>query len=907
MKKNFKLFIVTIMTLLLLSVSAFAKTDFPDVPRNNTELSKAIYTLADAGIVGGYEDGCFRPNNYLTRAELCKMVNLVFKYTEKDITNFPDVKVGDWFYDYVLVAKKAGYIKGFEDGTFRGGENLTREQTCIIISRTAGLFDLPTSTVVKDEISFWAKSDVMKVIANFVMPVDANSNFRAKENITRGELAMALDAFVKDTTPPSKPSTPSTPSIPPSPSVPTITTYTVKFYDGNGVVISTQTVEKGKGATAPTTPPTKTADKEYTYTFSQWDKVFTSITSNLSVYPVFDKKDKLYTVNLNYGDGTTGNTPESITMTYNQYFSQVLPAANSFSNGTNYFAGWYSGDTLIDDEKYSDLEPLTLTARWVSTFTVNFYNGDGSIMKTETVKFGKNATAPTTKPSKADDNEYTYTYIGWDKTFTNVTSNLDVHASFNKSDRLYKVNLTYGTGATGTKPPSVSIKYNQPFSEVLPQSGFSNGTKYFAGWYSGDVLVSGQRYSDLKPTTLTAKWVSTFTVNFYDSNGFILKTETVKHSENATPPAAPAKPATNEYTYSFTGWSESYMGVTKNLDIYPEYKETAILYTVNLDYGSGTSGTMPQSVLMTYNQSFSSVLPQSGFTNGSKNFAGWYVGDTLVDSQKYSDLTPTTLTAKWVSTFTVTFYNGDGSIMKTETVKYGKSATAPAKKPTRASSEAYEYTFTDWDKSFTNVTRNLAIYPIFSRSDRYYTVYLNYSERTEGNMPASVKVPYNGNLSEYLPINGFTNLELIFTGWYSGSTLIESQKYSELKPSSLTTGWSPDPTVVAENKPLLDELDVVLREINAPLADGFTSDQLYALEPVQTAIELTMADGNMGYRVSKQYILDYYRTYVNEAIRRTKANGFDKEAFKFALGNNLSSYTVDFLLDFFDVDIEDYV
>ncbi len=185
-----------IFLLVALCIPALA-ANFYDLPRDNSEKSQAVYKLADAGIVGGYENGTFRPNNQLTRAELCKIVNLIFEFTTPATSNFADVKDTDWFYGHVLVAKQAGYINGFENNTFRGNANLTREQTCAIISRITKLELKSSNIVIKDDVSDWAKNDVLKVVSNGIMPLEENSVFRATENITRAELCMALARYVE--------------------------------------------------------------------------------------------------------------------------------------------------------------------------------------------------------------------------------------------------------------------------------------------------------------------------------------------------------------------------------------------------------------------------------------------------------------------------------------------------------------------------------------------------------------------------------------------------------------------------------------------------------------------------------------------------------------------------------------
>ncbi len=199
MRKLISLLIVTVM--IAASFSAYAaeatKITFTDVDAS-TEAGSAIYKLANAGVINGRGDGTFDPNGLLTRAELCKMVNLVFGYTEASTTKFSDVKPTDWFYSYVLVAEKAGYVAGYGDGKFHGLDNLTREQVCVILSRVANLFDIPYTGKIADAVSEWARPAVNKVLANHIMSVDKDNNFRATQNITRAELAVVLANFVKD-------------------------------------------------------------------------------------------------------------------------------------------------------------------------------------------------------------------------------------------------------------------------------------------------------------------------------------------------------------------------------------------------------------------------------------------------------------------------------------------------------------------------------------------------------------------------------------------------------------------------------------------------------------------------------------------------------------------------------------
>ena len=169
---------------------------FGDVDYEKDSFAGAVSILAKAKIVEGFPDGTFRPQNGLTRAEFCKMVNLIFGYKDLDKTGFPDVVKEDihcWFYEVALIAKKAGYIKGYENGDFRGNNNLTREETCTILNRLLKLYAIPLPGMeITDKVSDWAVNDVNAVVTNMMMPLEEGNTFRATEIIKRSEVVVVL-------------------------------------------------------------------------------------------------------------------------------------------------------------------------------------------------------------------------------------------------------------------------------------------------------------------------------------------------------------------------------------------------------------------------------------------------------------------------------------------------------------------------------------------------------------------------------------------------------------------------------------------------------------------------------------------------------------------------------------------
>jgi len=120
---------------------------FTDVPGNHI-YAKAITYLRDTGIVSGYKDGSFKPNNTLNRAEAVKLILEANDIRLENAENkFTDIKTSDWFAKYVNTAAKKGIIKGYNDGSFKPGNTITLAEFLKIAVETA---KFKTSTVSKN-------------------------------------------------------------------------------------------------------------------------------------------------------------------------------------------------------------------------------------------------------------------------------------------------------------------------------------------------------------------------------------------------------------------------------------------------------------------------------------------------------------------------------------------------------------------------------------------------------------------------------------------------------------------------------------------------------------------------------------------------------------------------------------
>lgn len=137
--------------------------------------NNAISTLAnmskDKNIINGYEDGTFRPDSSITRAEFTKIAVGFFKETAEEYQGiYPDVDKDAWYATYIEAANRVGLIKGFEDGTFRPNSKITRAEACAIVNRALDRHPekdhlLPLNTMVNwpdNDPGAWYYADMME-------------------------------------------------------------------------------------------------------------------------------------------------------------------------------------------------------------------------------------------------------------------------------------------------------------------------------------------------------------------------------------------------------------------------------------------------------------------------------------------------------------------------------------------------------------------------------------------------------------------------------------------------------------------------------------------------------------------------------------------------------------------------
>lgn len=239
----------------------------------------------------------------------------------------------------------------------------------------------------------------------------------------------------------------------------TINKYTVTFMDGEKVLRAYTNVPHGDTVTAPEVP------KKDGKTFKEWDKDFSKVTSDLTINAVYD----VDTFTVTFKDGE--KVLETQTVEYEAAATAPDTARLSPPEGMH-FAEW--------DKDFSKVtEDIEVSAVYeLNEYTVTFKNGE-TMIKNERVKHGFAATAPNVFDTPTEK------FVGWDKPFDNVTSDLIVNAKFETK----KFTLTF-INFDGTTVYTAEVEYgafiDSHFDKADKAATYDTTILDYDGWYKAD-------------------------------------------------------------------------------------------------------------------------------------------------------------------------------------------------------------------------------------------------------------------------------------------------------------------------------------------------------------------------------------------------------------------------------------
>lgn len=197
LKRALVLLLMLSMVIPMFSSQSFAvnqEGQFSDIKGHWAE--EKIQAWIDEGLIQGYLDGSFKPDNFITRAEFMSLVNHAFGYKGEAEISFKDVSEDAWYYQAVSIARAAGYMDGYTDHTMRPENPITRQEVSKILALIKNLEkDVETANSFSDSssIAAWSKGFVGAAAAATIMVGYTDESFKPLNKITRAEAVAALD------------------------------------------------------------------------------------------------------------------------------------------------------------------------------------------------------------------------------------------------------------------------------------------------------------------------------------------------------------------------------------------------------------------------------------------------------------------------------------------------------------------------------------------------------------------------------------------------------------------------------------------------------------------------------------------------------------------------------------------
>jgi len=180
--------------LVLIIIAAAALAAFPDVPEESEYFDAVEYAKLN-GIVNGYDDGTYRPNNTINRAEFVKIL-VESNFTVADVESctvdsmaYSDVPSAAWYVPYVCVATKQGIIRGYEDGTFRAANTINFVEAAKIIVATENGGEITGDP--------WYQPYVVSLSERNAVPTAITT---LGQDVTRGEMAEMMHRTLESIT-----------------------------------------------------------------------------------------------------------------------------------------------------------------------------------------------------------------------------------------------------------------------------------------------------------------------------------------------------------------------------------------------------------------------------------------------------------------------------------------------------------------------------------------------------------------------------------------------------------------------------------------------------------------------------------------------------------------------------------
>lgn len=193
-RKLMGIWVATVILIAAIPTEVFA------VDYSNHWAELAINEWRDKGIINGYENGAFKPQESITRAEFAKILSQVFGLTYTDTAKeFIDVKANEWYKTYIDAITAAGFMFGTDENFFYPNRSITREEAIYALSQAYHITSADSADFIDEaSISTWALEAVDALATNQYINGYPDGTFRPQGALTRAEAVTLLDKITAE-------------------------------------------------------------------------------------------------------------------------------------------------------------------------------------------------------------------------------------------------------------------------------------------------------------------------------------------------------------------------------------------------------------------------------------------------------------------------------------------------------------------------------------------------------------------------------------------------------------------------------------------------------------------------------------------------------------------------------------
>lgn len=173
---------------------------FPDVAYDHWAFHE-IGDCVDAGIVHGYRDGLYHPDDPVTRDQMAVFVSRAMAGGDENVpagsgaAAFTDVPLGHWAYDHIDYAVAHGVVQGYGDGLYRPEREVDRGQMAVYVARAMGWVSITDDMATAPELfpdvpaGFWAGTAIQACLEHHVVEGYDDGRYRPTATVTRDQMA----------------------------------------------------------------------------------------------------------------------------------------------------------------------------------------------------------------------------------------------------------------------------------------------------------------------------------------------------------------------------------------------------------------------------------------------------------------------------------------------------------------------------------------------------------------------------------------------------------------------------------------------------------------------------------------------------------------------------------------------